>query len=113
MSDTRRQQPIIGHVDIKLSEGQDIPLVEFNWHPQLLKYAIQLLSTGLYGRSLSDVITQLVESGIRQALKDGIIANRDTKGDDRPRCTNCGSPNLAQGLTMGAGIECMDCGTAQ
>ena len=80
---------------------------------RLRSYIRALLETGLYGVDENEVIVTIIQIGVARALKDGIIPHRDTKVDDRPRCTNCGSPNLAQGLTMGAGIECMDCGTAQ
>ena len=76
-------------------------------------YLQALVNSGVYGDDIDAVIVRLVEDGIRRAVRDGIINRQETAIDDRPRCSNCGSPNLAPGQTMGSGLECQSCGVMQ
>ena len=57
----------------KPNKGDTVRLT-FSTAPRIQRYIDAVVSTELYGRTRSDVIDRLIGDGIRQLIRDGVIA---------------------------------------
>ncbi len=90
---------------MKVGTLENIPITE-----KAFAYLGKLLETGIFGCSNGEVAQRLIDAGIREAIKEGLIHEAFIPSPAGLNCPNCSSPKIEKNEVMGPyDYSCMDC----